>query len=80
MASITIRNLDDDLKSRLRIEAAIHHRSMEEQARVILRTALNHPAGQRGLGSRIRARLGTDAMDLELPDRNEMPRGADIQE
>ena len=29
MASITIRNLDNDVKTRLRVRAAEHHRSME---------------------------------------------------
>ena len=40
MASITIRNLDDDVKARLRIFAARQGRSMEEAAREILRAAL----------------------------------------
>lgn len=40
MASLTIRNLDDPLKARLRVRAAEHGRSMEEEARVILRSAL----------------------------------------
>jgi antitoxin FitA len=40
MASMTIRNIDDALKSRLRIRAASHGRSMEEEARDILRSAL----------------------------------------
>ena len=40
MATITIRNLDDELKRRLRIQAAEHGRSMEEEARNILRQAL----------------------------------------
>ena len=39
MASITIRNLDDDIKQRLRVRAAEHGRSMEEEAREILREA-----------------------------------------
>ena len=43
MASITIRNLDDDLKSRLRVRAAQQGRSMEEEARVLLRQALDGP-------------------------------------
>ena len=30
VASITIRNLDDDVKTRLRVRAAEHGRSMEE--------------------------------------------------
>lgn len=40
MASITIRNLDETLKARLRVRAAQHGRSMEEEARDILRMAL----------------------------------------
>lgn len=40
MASITIRNLDDDLKRRLRIRSAERGHSMEEEARDILRVAL----------------------------------------
>jgi plasmid stability protein len=42
MASITIRNLDDETKARLRLRAARQQRSMEEEARVILRTALTN--------------------------------------
>lgn len=40
MASITIRNLDEDVKTKLRVQAAQNNRSMEEEARVILRQAL----------------------------------------
>jgi plasmid stability protein len=43
VASITIRNLDDDLKARLRVRAAQQGRSMEEEARVLLRQALDGP-------------------------------------
>ena len=41
MANITIRNLDDDLEKRLRARAAEHHRSMEEEVRIILRDIVN---------------------------------------
>ena len=41
MASTTIRNLDDDVKTRLRVRSAEHHRSMEEEVRTILRDAVN---------------------------------------
>jgi antitoxin FitA len=41
MASITVRNLEDGLKTRLRVRAAEHGRSMEEEARCILREALD---------------------------------------
>lgn len=44
MSSITIRNLDDVLKRRLRLRAAEHDRSMEEEARDILRCALSEEA------------------------------------
>ena len=44
MASITIRNLDDDIKQRLRVRAAEHGRSMEEEARDILRRVMSESA------------------------------------
>ena len=40
MATMTIRNLDDQLKARLRVQA-VHDRSMEDEARDILRAALS---------------------------------------
>ena len=40
MASITIRNLDEAVKRKLRLRAAQRNRSMEDEARDILRTAL----------------------------------------
>jgi len=40
MASITVRNIEDSLKVRLRVRAASNGRSMEEEARHILRDAL----------------------------------------
>ena len=53
MASITVRNLDDELKRRLRIRAAENGRSMEQEARDILRSALKQePSGDRGPGKR----------------------------
>ncbi len=49
MASITIRNLDNSLKSRLRIQAAVHGRSMEDEARDILRSSLNQEPQEKGV-------------------------------
>ena len=40
VSSITIRNLEESVKRRLRMRAAQHGRSMEEEARHILRAAL----------------------------------------
>jgi plasmid stability protein len=74
MASITIRNLDDDLKSRLRIQAAVHGRSMEEEARDILRCALNtEQSPPRNLAQEIHqlfAPLG--GWEIDLPPREPM--------
>jgi hypothetical protein len=73
MSSITIRNLDPAVKERLRVRAAQHGRSMEAEARNILRSTLTEPARLpvRNLYERIRARFeplgGAD--DLELPPR-----------
>ncbi len=56
MASITIRNLDDSLKSRLRIQAAVHGRSVEGEARDLLRSSLNQePQGPKNLGMALHA-------------------------
>ncbi len=58
MGTLTIRNLDDSLKSRLRLRAAARSRSMEEEARQILRAALQEPvAPAQDLGTRIHARF-----------------------
>ena len=58
MASITIRNLDEHVKARLRRRAAQHQRSMEEEARNILRTALTKEEVTAGsLATAIQARF-----------------------
>jgi plasmid stability protein len=73
MASITIRNLDDDIKQRLRVRAAEHGRSMEEEARDILRRVMSESASPRDLTVAIRTRVAAGARaDLELPAREPM--------
>ena len=71
MASVTIRNLDDEVKTRLRVRAAEHHCSMEEEARIILRDAVSDGrAVPRDLAKFTRecfAPLG--GVELELPAR-----------
>ena len=70
MASITIRNLDDEVETRLRVRAADNGRSMEEEARLILRDAVGHKPGSRNLASIIRSHFGpSNGVDLELPAR-----------
>ena len=71
MASITVRNLEEGLKRRLRIRAAGNGRSMEQEARVILRAALDPESSmERNLASSIRARFEPlGGVKLDLPPR-----------
>jgi len=71
MGTLTIRNLEDPLKSRLRLRAAARNRSMEEEARQILRTALQEPtAATLDLGARIRARFAAlGGVELQIAAR-----------
>lgn len=70
MASLTIRNLDDELKSLLRQQAARNGCSMEQEARDILRRAVqSRPAGA-GFAQRIHQRFsGLKGEDLRIPKR-----------
>ena len=74
MASITIRNLDDDVKTRLRVRVAEHHRSMEEEVRIILRAAvIGGRADPRNLAAFTRAYFTSiGGIELELPPRGPM--------
>jgi len=74
MASLTIRNFDETLKACLRIRAATNGRSMGEEAREILRAALNpEPAVRGNLAEAIRARFAPyGGVELELPTREPM--------
>ena len=57
MASITIRNLDDGFKRRLRVRAAENGRSMEEEAGEILRCTVGEAPPPKDLGRAIQARF-----------------------
>ncbi len=65
MANLSIRKLDDDIIARLRIRAAHHRVSMEEEARRILRQAVT--PSQR-LGDLSIQFFGAESgVELELP-------------
>lgn len=67
MTQMTIRNVDEALKRLLRVRAAHNGRSMEEEARQILRQALTHPdPTPADLGATIHARFAA-AGGLDLP-------------
>ncbi len=80
MASMTIRDIDEKLKAKLRIQAARHGRSMEDEARDILRTALSVEASRtKGLVEVIRARIEPlGGVELEIAPREAMREPLDF--
>lgn len=85
MSTLTIRKLEPQIKDKLRVAAAAHGRSMEEEVRSILRSALTQPAVGDGVtlgfGSRIHARFAAlGAVELNLPERVDLPRVACFEE
>lgn len=80
MAQIIVRDLEDDVKARLKRLADRHGRSMEEEVRDILRNAAkaeNRPLPK--LGSRIAARFAKTGLTVDLPElRGQRPRSADF--
>ncbi len=73
MASITIRNLDADVTRRLRLRAVEHGRSMEEEAREILRQVVGQPIAPKNLGEAIQARFAEiGGVDLVVPAKTLM--------
>lgn len=81
MATITIRNLDPQTKTRLRVRAAHHNRSMEEEVRSILRAVVaEEESSPANLAEAIRGRFERiGGVDLEVPPREplrEPPRPA----
>lgn len=73
MASMTIRNLSDDIKQRLRIQAAEHGHSMEEEAQIILRAALMEHTPPINLARAIHERFAPlGGVELDIPPREPM--------
>lgn len=75
MASLTIRQLDEDIKLKLRMQAAQHGRSMEAEARVILAHVFaDKKTSGKGAATRIREIVSkTGGFDLPIPDRKSKP-------
>jgi plasmid stability protein len=74
MASITIRKLDPRVKEQLRVRAAEHGRSMEEEARAILRAALTEQRSddEKGLATKIHRRFAAlGGVELDIPRREQ---------
>lgn len=80
MAAISVRDLNEDLAARLRVQAARHGRSMEAEVRAILTESLAGGEDDRpNLGQAIRERFAElGGVELDVPARQDMPRAADL--
>jgi len=79
MAAISIRNLDDETRDRLRLRAARHGRSMEAEARAILAAAVDTPDAPESLFAALIDRFGAiGGIELDLPPRSTRPGRAEL--
>ena len=72
MATLTVRRLDDDVKTRLRVRAAGNGRSLEEEVRHILARAVADPTKPKpgNLADAIAAIFDPlGGVDLDIPAR-----------
>ena len=77
MNIISVKNLEPNLEEKLRLAAASHGRTMEEEARSILHEYFKESAPVGGMGDRMHARFATiGGIELELPSRAGAPRAA----
>lgn len=80
MATLTIRNLDEETRDRLRVRAASRGHSMEQEARQILRQAVSGADGP-ALWARSRELFSGDrGVDLGLTDRRADRKAPDFSE
>ncbi|KAF0221587.1 MAG: hypothetical protein FD174_356 [Geobacteraceae bacterium] len=72
MASLTIRNLDNGLKARLRLQAAQHGRSMEAEVRQILQQSLLSSSTTTNFAAHIHQRFKSVYQEsLPIPPRQQ---------
>jgi antitoxin FitA len=77
LSALSIRNLDDRVKERLRVRAARHGRSTEAEVRATLTDADAEPGEAPGLFQAIMDRFGEQGgVELDLPPRAARPRAA----
>jgi antitoxin FitA len=77
LSAMSIRNLDDRVKERLRVRAARHGRSMEAEVRAILADAVAEPDEAPDLLQAFMDRFGElGGVELELPPRANPARTA----
>lgn len=81
MAQFVVRQLEDDVAEKLKQRARKHARSMEDEVRHILRTAVQqHPEGRQKLGSRIAQRFRRAGLTEDLREfRGVSAKAADLE-
>ena len=78
MASLVVRNLDEDVKRRLRMRAARHGRSMEAEVRAILEDSVRQ---QDSFAEALMGAFGDlGGVELDLPARVAQPRPVDFDD
>jgi plasmid stability protein len=82
VAQLLVRNLEDEVKTRLQLRARRHGRSTEEEVREILRNAVkDEGATRKPLGTRLRERFARIGLEDDLPElRGELARPASFEE
>jgi len=79
MASITIRNIDETLKTKLRLQSAQHGCSMEAEVRNILRQVLLPSAAPPDFADRVHQRFaGLNTDSLPIPARQDVRTPPDM--
>ena len=77
MAAVSIRDLDDSVREKLRVRAARHGRSMEAEMRAILTAAVRDDDATQGLFSVLADRFAElGGVELDLPARATPARAA----
>lgn len=74
MAVMTIRDLDDEVRDKLRVRAALNKRSMEAEVRAILTAAVESPVERSLIQVLVQMREALGGVELELPPRTDLPR------
>ena len=69
MSMLTVRDLNPEVKEKLRQRAARHGRSMEAEVRLILAAAVEAGDEPLDLVASIRKHFSGSGIELELPDR-----------
>jgi plasmid stability protein len=81
LAAVSIRDLDDSVREKLRVRAARNGRSMEAEMRAILTAAVTDEDARPGLFTALVDRFSKfGGVDLDLPERATPPRAASLPE